>query len=137
MRKNLEIWRGEPYPLGATLTDEGVNFALYAENAIAVELCLFGSPEPTATELRIPVTDQTDQTWHVLLPETGAGRLYGYRVHWSTGQTVKIVVLRLSCAVRRDLLSVLYFPFREVTPWRRVAVSPRSATQRAGKRLSM
>jgi pullulanase/glycogen debranching enzyme len=73
MSKNLEIWRGEPYPLGATLTDEGVNFALYAENAIAVELCLFDSPEPTATELRIPVTDQTDQTWHVLLPETGAG----------------------------------------------------------------
>jgi isoamylase len=42
---------------------------------------LFDSPEPTATELRIPVTDQTDQTWHVLLPETGAGQLYGYRVH--------------------------------------------------------
>jgi isoamylase len=81
MSKNLEIWRGEPHPLGATLTDEGVNFALYAENAIAVELCLFDSPEPTATELRIPVTDQTDQTWHVLLPETGAGQLYGYRVH--------------------------------------------------------
>jgi glycogen operon protein len=81
MSKNLEIWRGEPYPLGATLTDEGVNFALYAENAMAVELCLFDSPEPTATELRIPVTDQTDQTWHVLLPETGAGQLYGYRVH--------------------------------------------------------
>ena len=36
MSKNLEIWRGEPHPLGATLTDEGVNFALYAENAIAV-----------------------------------------------------------------------------------------------------
>ena len=49
MSKNLEIWRGDPYPLGATLTDEGVNFALYAENAIAVELCLFDSLEPIAT----------------------------------------------------------------------------------------
>ena len=55
MSKNLEIWRGDPYPLGATPTDEGVNFALYAENAIAVELCLFDSPEPTATEVRIPL----------------------------------------------------------------------------------
>jgi isoamylase len=81
MRKNLEIWRGDPYPLGATLTDEGSNFALYAENAIAVELCLFDSPEPDANELRIPVTEQTDQTWHVLLPEIGPGQLYGYRVY--------------------------------------------------------
>ena len=81
MRTDLEIWRGDSYPLGASLTDEGVNFALYAENATAVELCLFDSPEPTANELRIPVTEQTDQTWHVLLPEIGPGQLYGYRVH--------------------------------------------------------
>jgi len=81
MRTDLEIWRGDSYPLGASLTDEGVNFALYAENAIAVELCLFDSPEPTATEVRIPLTEQTDQTWHVLLPEIGPGQLYGYRVH--------------------------------------------------------
>jgi pullulanase/glycogen debranching enzyme len=52
MRKNLEVWRGEPYPLGATLTEEGVNFALYTEDATAVELCLFDSAEPDATELR-------------------------------------------------------------------------------------
>jgi isoamylase len=81
MRTNLELWRGDSYPLGATLTDEGVNFALYAESATAVELCLFDSSEPTANELRIPVTEQTDQTWHVLLPEIGPGQLYGYRVH--------------------------------------------------------
>lgn len=81
MRKNLEVWRGEPYPLGATLTEEGVNFALYTEDATAVELCLFDSAEPDASELRIPVTEQTDQTWHGLLPEIGPGQLYGYRVH--------------------------------------------------------
>ena len=60
MSKTVEIWRGEPYPLGATLTEEGVNFALYSEDATAVELCLFDSPEPDASELRIPVTEQTD-----------------------------------------------------------------------------
>src|SRR6266481_8649452 len=81
MSKRVDIWRGEPYPLGATLTEEGVNFALYSEDATAVELCLFDSPEPDANELRIPVTEQTDQTWHVLLPEIGPGQLYGYRVH--------------------------------------------------------
>jgi len=81
MTRNPEIWRGDPYPLGATLTEEGVNFALYTENATAVELCLFDSTEPTANELRIPVTEQTDQTWHDLLPEIGPGQLSGYRVH--------------------------------------------------------
>src|SRR5260221_6289715 len=81
MRTDLELWRGDPYPLGATLTDEGVNFALYAESATAVELCLFDSPEPTTNELRIPVTEQTDQTLHVLLPAIAPSQLYGYLVH--------------------------------------------------------
>jgi Carbohydrate-binding module 48 (Isoamylase N-terminal domain) len=62
VKRDLEIWRGEPYPLGATLTEEGVNFALYSEDATAVELCLFDSPEPDAGELRIPVTEQTAPT---------------------------------------------------------------------------
>ena len=38
MKRDLEVWLGEPYPLGATLTEEGVNFALYSEDATAVEL---------------------------------------------------------------------------------------------------
>ena len=69
MKRDLEVWVGEPYPLRATLTEEGVNFALYSEDATAVELCLFDSPEPDASELRIPVTEQTDQTW----PHDGRG----------------------------------------------------------------
>jgi isoamylase len=80
VKRDPEIWRGEPYPLGATLTEEGVNFALYSEDATADELCLFDSPEPDAGELRIPVAEQTDQTWHVFLPDIGPGQLYCYRL---------------------------------------------------------
>jgi isoamylase len=83
MRRELEIWRGEPYPLGATVTEEGVNFAVYSKDATAVELCLFDSTEPDACEVRIPVTEHTDQTWHVFLPDIGPGQLYGYRIHGS------------------------------------------------------
>jgi isoamylase len=83
MTPELKIWRGEPYPLGATVTEEGVNFALYSEDATAVELCLFDSTEPDARELRIPVTEQTDQTWHVFLRDIGPGQLYCYRVYGS------------------------------------------------------
>src|SRR6266446_8090064 len=34
------VWRGEPYPMGATWDGEGVNFALFSEHAERVELCL-------------------------------------------------------------------------------------------------
>ena len=39
----MRIWPGHPYPLGATWDGAGVNFALFAENATKVELCLFDS----------------------------------------------------------------------------------------------
>ena len=41
--KRLTVYPGSPYPLGATWDGTGVNFALYADNASHVELCLFDS----------------------------------------------------------------------------------------------
>ena len=41
-----EIWQGRPYPLGATWTGAGVNFALFSENATGVILCLFDDVGP-------------------------------------------------------------------------------------------
>ena len=32
-----QVWQGLPYPLGATTLKEGVNFALFSENATGVE----------------------------------------------------------------------------------------------------
>ncbi len=77
---NLAVWRGRPYPLGATWDGEGVNFALFSEHADKVELCLFdqGGRHEVA---RVPVRWQTDQIWHCYLPEARPGQLYGYRVH--------------------------------------------------------
>jgi hypothetical protein len=43
----MRIWPGRPYPLGATWDGEGVNFALFSENATAVEICLFDEPDAT------------------------------------------------------------------------------------------
>ena len=39
----MRVWPGHPYPLGATWDGAGVNFALFAEHATKVELCLFDS----------------------------------------------------------------------------------------------
>ena len=38
---DMRVWPGQPYPLGATWDGEGVNFAIFSENATGVALCLF------------------------------------------------------------------------------------------------
>ena len=77
----MRTWTGRSYPLGATWDGEGVNFALFSENATKVELCLFDGHDSASESHRIPVEERTDQVWHVYLPEARPGQHYGYRVH--------------------------------------------------------
>ena len=77
----VKIWLGYPYPLGATWLGNGVNFAIFSENATSVDLCLFDNIEAPQENIRIPMTEQTDQVWHVFLPDVRPGQLYGYRVY--------------------------------------------------------
>jgi isoamylase len=58
----------------------GVNFALFSEHATGVELCLFDDLEATEENIRIPISEQTDQVWHEFLPDVRPGQLYGFRV---------------------------------------------------------
>lgn len=71
---------GSPFPLGATWNGEGVNFALYAENATRVELCLFNDPEGEAYNT-VRLQERSANVWHAFLPGAKPGLLYGYRVH--------------------------------------------------------
>lgn len=77
--KNI-VYPGHPYPLGATWDGNGVNFALYADNATGVELCLFNTNTSGKESARIEITERTHQIWHVYLPDVKPGQLYGYRV---------------------------------------------------------
>ena len=74
------VWPGRPYPRGATWDGEGVNFALFSENADKVELCIFDD-EGRRELQRIELRERTDLVWHCYLPEARPGLLYGYRVH--------------------------------------------------------
>ncbi len=69
---------GKPYPLGATPTALGTNFALYSENASAVQVCLFddAGKQVDCVELK----EQTAFVWHGLLRGITPGQRYGYRV---------------------------------------------------------
>ena len=77
----MRVWTGVPYPLGATWTGSGVNFAIYSENATGIDLCLFDEPEADRENVRIRFREKTDHVWHTFLPEAQPGQLYGYRVY--------------------------------------------------------
>ena len=78
---NITIYPGSPYPLGSRWDGNGVNFALYAENATGVDLCLFDAPTGKSETTRIKVKEVTHQVWHVYIPDLKPGQLYGYRVY--------------------------------------------------------
>jgi isoamylase len=73
-----EIWPGRRYPLGATWDGAGTNFALFAENASDVELCLF---DEEGRERRLALPERTAHDWHGYVPGVGPGQRYGFRVH--------------------------------------------------------
>src|SRR5947207_260396 len=76
----IKTWPGKPYPLGATWLGNGVNFAIFSEHATDVHLCLFDDLDAAKENVRIPLREQTEQVWHVFLPDARPGQLYGYRV---------------------------------------------------------
>jgi glycogen operon protein len=76
----MALQAGHKRTLGATLHADGVNFALAAPNARAVDVCLFDAAGQVQTQcLRLPM--QTDGIWHGFLPGAGAGLVYGWRVN--------------------------------------------------------
>jgi isoamylase len=71
---------GTPYPLGATLTPTGVNFALFSRYATGVTLCLFDAADVATPLAEIPLPERTRFVWHGHLTGVRAGQFYGYRV---------------------------------------------------------
>ena len=80
MDETINVWPGDPYPLGATWNGNGVNFALFSEHAEGVELCL-RSEDGQQQLTRIDLRERTDQVWHCFLPDARPGQRYGYYVH--------------------------------------------------------
>lgn len=78
---NFKIYPGKPYPLGSNWDGSGVNFALFADNATAIELCLFHNPNDETEFTRIKLIERTHHVWHVYLDGIQPGQLYGYRVY--------------------------------------------------------
>jgi glycogen operon protein len=78
----MQIWPGEPFPLGASFDGRGTTFSVFSEVATHVELCLF---DKEGQEQCVRLPEVTAFCWHGYFPEIRAGQRYGFRVHgpWS------------------------------------------------------
>ena len=79
--KAMETRPGNPYPQGATWDGKGVNFALFSAASEGAELCLFDRADGTKESRRIPMTERTNDVWHIYVQDLAPGQLYGFRVH--------------------------------------------------------
>ena len=81
----MNVWPGQPYPLGATYDGSGTNFSVYSFVAEAVELCLF---EDDGGETRLELPEQTAHCFHGYVPSVEPGQRYGFRVQgpWAPSQ---------------------------------------------------
>lgn len=80
--KELRTNRGKALPFGATLTRDGVNFAVFAKHATAVTLLLFrdGDAEAAVKVTLDPRFNRTGDVWHVLVHGLDAPVHYGFRM---------------------------------------------------------
>lgn len=71
---------GLPWPMGATLTGDGVNFAVFSAHAERIELCLF-TPDGRRETARMALQDRDGDVWHIHVGGLTAGTVYGFRAH--------------------------------------------------------
>ena len=80
MTQEFTIYAGRPAPVGATFDGDGVNFAVFSENASRMTLCLFSADGKTEIA-RIDLPERDGDVWHGYIPGLRPGQLYGYRAH--------------------------------------------------------
>ena len=76
------INKGKPFPLGSSLTSQGINFSLVATNAEYVEILLF-EKEDSISPKSIFKLDQTHNKgpyWHAEIKNLDEGCIYAFRV---------------------------------------------------------
>jgi len=79
----LKTYQGVPFPLGATIFSEGVNFSIFSKHALEVILVLFPDFENFDEIVEIPLHPQKNRTgdiWHIFVENLGEGIRYGYRI---------------------------------------------------------
>jgi len=79
---NLVAETGKALPLGASLVNDGVNFAIFSRHATAVTLIIFESQDMNSSWVEIPLDKREHRTgniWHCFIRGLSAGTCYLYR----------------------------------------------------------
>ncbi len=79
----ITITAGRPLPLGATVQERGVQFALFSRHGRSVSLCLFSEQQEEQPRREIvfdPKQNRTGDIWHIFVEGIGPDQLYLYRV---------------------------------------------------------
>ncbi|WP_201779424.1 hypothetical protein [Acidiplasma cupricumulans] len=71
---------GHSYPQGATVYEDGTNFAIYSENATAVSLEFYDTPYDEYPSETIHLKEKDGYIWHVFVSGIKPGTLYNYRI---------------------------------------------------------
>src|SRR5262245_32543600 len=81
-RGAIQLIRGEPAPLGASVTPAGVNFSVFSKHATGLDLLLFDrddDPRPARVISVDPVANRHYHYWHLFVPGIGPGQIYAFR----------------------------------------------------------
>lgn len=74
------VSNGRPWPMGASFTGDGVNFAVFSAHAERIELCLFTS-DGRKEMARLPILERDGDIWHIHVGGLTPGTVYGFRAH--------------------------------------------------------
>jgi len=77
----LSVAPGQPFPLGATVCDGGVNFSVFSRHAQALDLCLHDPGDSARETHRVRMNRGEADLWHVFVRGLQPGAHYGFRAH--------------------------------------------------------
>ncbi len=78
----IHLNKGKPFPLGSSLTSQGVNFSLIATNAEYVEILLFENEDSISPKsiFKLDQTHNKGPYWHAEIKNLDEGCIYAFRV---------------------------------------------------------
>ncbi len=76
----LTLDAGQPWPMGATVRDGGVNIAVFSGHAQRIELSVFDE-SGTVETARVVLPARSGDVFHGFVPGAGPGMVYGLRAH--------------------------------------------------------
>jgi glycogen operon protein len=71
---------GQPEPLGATVSDKGINFAVHSPGATKMELLIYDGAQDKVPSSVVPMTKSGD-VWHQFVDGLPSGTLYQFRAY--------------------------------------------------------